>query len=217
MAFWRLTVLALGFAGLLMAACDEGRSYPASLGDAEYNLPAMALRASDLPPGFEAQEVPDPAFDNETWSFFFETNDPEAKQAQLEAQGRLTNHVAAFSPGALGPVLAITNVSTLYTDAEAARQSLEKFACGLPINDTIPLDPFLVPEIGDGAAGFFIRQDNDGSTTFVDTTLCFRTGRIIHAIQQTSLPGVEDIALSIRLANRMLERVNAAFDELEES
>ena len=131
--------------------------------------------------------------------------------------GVVAANVAAFSPEALGPVLAITNVSTLYTDAEAARQSLEKFACGLPINDTIPLDPLIVPEIGDGAAGFLTRQEDDGSTTFVDTTLCFRTGRIIHAIQQTSLPGVEDIALSIRLANRMLERVDAAFDELEES
>ncbi len=215
MAPWRIQALALPALALLLTACDGGRDYPASFGDSDYDLAAMALRAIDLPAGFEAQDVPDPAFDNESWAFFFETNDPEAKQAQLEAQGRLTNHVAAFAPAGLGRVLAVTNVSTLYTDAEAARQSLEKFACGLPINDSIQLEPFLVPNIGDGAAGFFVRQENDGSTTFVDTTLCFRTGRIVHAIQQTSIPGVEDIALGIRLANSQLERVDAEFKDLD--
>lgn len=215
MAPWRIPALALPAVALLFTACDDGRDYPASFGDGDYDLAAMALRAADLPAGFEAQDVPDPAFDNESWALFFETNDPEAKQAQLEAQGRLTNHVTAFAPGGLGRVLAITNVSTLYTDTEAARQSLEKFACGLPINDSIQLEPFLVPSIGDGAAGFFVRQENDGSTTFVDTTLCFRTGRIVHAIQQTSIPGVEDIALGIRLANSQLERVDAEFKDLD--
>jgi hypothetical protein len=216
MAPWRIPAFALPAVALLLIACDVGRDYPASFGDSDYDLAAMALRDTDLPAGFEAQEVPDPAFDNESWALFFETNDPEAKQAQLEAQGRLTNHVTAFAPAGLGRVLAVTNVSTLYTDAEAARQALEKFACGLPINDSIQLEPFLVPSIGDGAAGFFVRQENDGSTTFVDTTLCFRTGRIVHAIQQTSIPGVEDIALSIRLANSQLERVDAEFKDLEE-
>lgn len=214
MAPWRIPVLASLATALLLAACGDGRDYPASFGDDDYDLAAMALRAADLPAGFEAQEIESPAFDNENWALIFDTNDPEAKQAQLEAQGRLTNHVAAFAPEALGPVLALTNVSTLYTDAEAARQSLEKFACGLPINDSIQLEPFLVPHIADGATGFFVRQQNDGSTTFVDTTLCFRTGRILHAIQQTSIPGVEDIALSIRLANSMLERIDAEFADL---
>jgi hypothetical protein len=214
MAPWRIPALALPIVALLLTACDDSGDYPSSFGDGDYDLAAMALRAADLPTGFEAQDVPDPAFDNESWALFFETNDPEAKQSQLEAQGRLTNHVAAFSPAALGPVLALTNVSTLYKDVDAARQSLEKFACGLPINDSIRLEPFLVPNIGDGAAGFFVRQENDGSTTFVDTTLCFRTGRIVHAIQQTSIPGVEDIALSIRLASSMLERIDVAFDKL---
>ncbi|MCC7090204.1 MAG: hypothetical protein IT295_13690 [Dehalococcoidia bacterium] len=214
MAPWRIPVLASLATALLLAACGDGRDYPASFGDDDYDLAAMALRAADLPAGFEAQEIESPAFDNENWAIIFDTNDPEAKQAQLEAQGRLTNHVAAFAPEALGPVLALTNVSTLYTDAEAARQSLEKFACGLPINDSIQLEPFLVPHIADGATGFFVRQQNDGSTTFVDTTLCFRTGRILHAIQQTSIPGVEDIALSIRLANSMLERIDAEFADL---
>ncbi len=215
MAPWRIQALALPALALLLTACDGGRHYPASFGDSDYDLAAMALRASDLPGGFEAQDVPDPAFDNESWALFFETNDPEAKQAQIEAQGRLTNHVSAFSPAGLGRVLAVTNVSTLYTDNEAARQALEKFACGLPINDSIQLEPFLVPEIADGATGFFVRQENDGSTTFVDTTLCFRTGRIVHAIQQTSIPGVEDIALSIRLANSQLKRVDEVFDDLD--
>ncbi len=212
---WRIPALASLAAALLLAACGSERSYPESFGDGDYDLAAMALRETDLPPGFESQELETPSFDNAVWAEFFETNDPEAKQAQLEAQGRLTNHVASFAPAGLGPVLALTNVSTLYTDAAAAQKSLEQFACGLPINDSIQLEPFLVPKIADGATGFFVRQQNDGSSTFVDTTICFRTGRIIHAIQQTSIPGVEDIALGIRLANRLLERVNAAFDRLE--
>lgn len=215
MAPWRIPVLASLAGVFLLAACDDGRDYPASFGDSDYDLAAMALRPADLPAGFEAQEIESPSFDNENWAVIFETNDPEAKQAQLEAQGRLTNHVAAFSPAGLGRVLAVTNVSTLYTDAEAARQSLEKFACGLPINDSIQLEPFLVPQIADGATGFFVRQQDEGSNTFVDTTLCFRTGRILHAIQQTSIPGVEDIALSIRLANSQLERVDEAFHDLD--
>ncbi|GMV85914.1 MAG: hypothetical protein AMXMBFR80_17690 [Dehalococcoidia bacterium] len=214
---WRIPAFATLAAALLLAACGGERTYPDSFGDDDYDLAAMALRDADLPPGFEAQELDAPSFDNAIWAGFFETNDPEAKQAQLEAQGRLTNHVAAFAPAGLGPVLALTNVSTLYADSAAAQKSLEQFACGLPINDSIQLEPFLVPAIGDGSTGFFVRQQNDGSNTFVDTTICFRTGRILHAIQQTSIPGVEDIALSIRLANRLLERVNAAFDRLEES
>lgn len=217
MARWHTPALATLAATLLLAACGDGRTYPDSFGDSDYDLAAMALRGADLPAGFEAQELDAPSFDNAVWAEFFETNDPEAKQAQLEAQGRLTNHVSAFAPASLGPVLALTNISTLYADSAAAQKSLEQFACGLPINDSVRLEPFLVPSIADGSTGFFVRQQNDGSSTFVDTTICFRTGRILHAIQQTSIPGVEDIALGIRLANRQLERINAAFDRLKES
>lgn len=217
MARWHTPALATLAATLLLAACGDGRIYPDSFGDSDYDLAAMALRGTDLPAGFEAQELDAPSFDNAVWAEFFETNDPEAKQAQLEAQGRLTNHVSAFAPASLGPVLALTNISTLYADSAAAQKSLEQFACGLPINDSVRLEPFLVPSIADGSTGFFVRQQNDGSSTFVDTTICFRTGRILHAIQQTSIPGVEDIALGIRLANRQLERINAAFDRLKES
>lgn len=217
MAFRTTAALALLLAVPAFAACDSGRDYPGDRGDGEYDLAAMALQASDLPPGFAQEEIPDPVFDNVDWSLVFDTDDPGGKEAQLTAQGRLTNHVAAFSATELGPVFAVTNVSTLYADDDAARKALEQFACGLPINDSVQLDPLLVPDIADGSTGFLVPLDSTGASGLVDTTICFRTGRIVHAIQQTSIPGVEDLALSVRLAHRMLDHVDAAFDKLDES
>lgn len=208
-------VLLLALPGF--AACAGGTEYPESLDDDSYDLAAMALQLSDLPSGFAQEEIPDPVFDNLDWSLVFDTEDPGAKEAQLGAQGRLTNHVAAFSATELGPVFAVTNVSTLYADNDAARKALDQFACGLPINDSVQLDPLLVPDIADGSIGFLVPLDSTGASGLIDTTICFRTGRIVHAIQQTSIPGVEDIALGIRLANRMLDRVDAYFEELEGS
>ncbi|MEO8540140.1 MAG: hypothetical protein ABI577_10410 [bacterium] len=197
----------------LLAACSEGRDYPSNKGDGDYDLAAMSLRESDMPPDFVQQQIDEPAFDNQRWATeVFDTDDPEAKAAQLDAQGRLTNHVAAFTPPGLGKVLSITSVSTLYTNDKAAEEATNRFACGLPIKESVPLEPFIVPKIADQTTGFFVAQDNGSGLTFVDTTLCFRTGRIVHALQQTSLPGVEDIAAAVRLAERWLEHVNDSFD-----
>jgi len=211
MAF-RVPALLLGSLALFAVACDDGRDYPSNLGDGDYDLGAMALRTTDLPVDFEMQEIEEPEFNNELWAEVFDTDDFEAKASQLDAQGRLKNHVSAFAPPGLGRVLGVTAVSTLYTDEQAATESTERFACGLPINDTVALEEFIVPKIGDQTEGFFVKQDNESGVSFVETTICFRTGRIVHAIQQTSLPGVEDIALSVRLAQRMLDHVDDAFD-----
>ena len=210
----RLRVLALCLLSIpLFVACDEGRTYPTNKGDDEYDLAAMALRETDMPKDFTQQEIAEPSFDNERWANeVFDTDDPEAKQAQLDAQGRLTNHVVAFTPPGLGKILSITAVSTLYTNEKQAQESIDRFACGLPINESTPLTPFVTPKIADQTTGFFVSQDSGSGLTFIDTTMCFRTGRIVHAFQQTSLPGVEDIAAAVRLANRWLDHVNDAFD-----
>lgn len=209
-----LRALALLLVGIpLFAACDQGREYPSNKSDDEYDLSSMSLRPGDMPPNFEMQEIEEPSFDNERWANeVFETDDPEAKARQLDAQGRLRNHVAAFTPPGLGKVLAITAMSTLYTNDKAAEEATDRFACGLPINESVPLDPFIVPTIGEQSTGFFVTQENQGGLTFIDTTFCFRTGRIVHAFQQTSLPGVEDIAAAVRLAERWLEHIDDAFD-----
>jgi hypothetical protein len=181
----------------------------------------MALTLDDLPRGFTQTEITQPPqspaqFNNERWSLVINADDSDTLVSQLEAQGRLNNYVAAFGPGGLGPVLAITSISTLYTDVESAKASAARFVCGLPLENNVALEGFKVPRVGEEATGFFVRQrDNQGQPTFVDTTVCFRTGRIIHAIQQTSVAGTEDIALGVRLAERMLSRVEAAFDELD--
>jgi len=217
MAFRPAVALALLLTLPALAACDGGRDYAEARDDDKYDLAAMALQLSDLPAGFEQEEIPEPIFDNLDWSLVFDTEDPGGKEAQLAAQGRLTNYVSAFSATELGPLFAVTNISTLYVDADAASKALEQFACGLPINDSVQLQPVLVPGIADGATGFLVPLDSTGGSGLVDTTICFRTGRIVHAIQQTSIPGVEDLALSVRLAKRMLEHVDAAFDKLEGS
>jgi len=47
--------------------------------------------------------------------------------------------------------------------------------------------------------------------------VCFRTGRLVHAVTQGGLEGTQDPELSIALARRMLERVNEAFDAIQDS
>lgn len=220
-----MRILTLALAGALFTAtataCSDEHTYPAGRADDDYDLGAMALRVDDLPRGFTQTEITQPPespaqFDNETWSLIINADEADALQSQLEAQGRLNNYVSAYGPSGLGPVLSITTVTTLYTDVEAADASIERFVCGLPLENTVSLEGFDVPDVGDGATGFFVRQtDDQGQTTFVDTTICFRTGRVTHAIQQTSVAGTEDIALGVRLAERMLARVDAAFDEIE--
>ncbi len=199
----------------LLAACDDDRSYDPGRGDDEYDLAAMSLTEADMPADFTRQEIEEPEFSNEEWAEVFDTDDIDAKLRQLEAQGRLKNYVSAFSPPGLGKVLAVTAVSTLYTNEKAAQEATDRFACGLPINDSVPLDPFLVPKVGEQTVGFFVHQENDSGLSFTDTTICFRTGRIVHALQQTSLPGIEDIALAVRMAQRWLEHVDDAFDGVQ--
>lgn len=208
--FIRTGALLLG-ALLFFSACDSARTYPEK-GDDEYDLGAMALTEADLPGGFVQQDIGEAEFTNEQWAEFFGVEDIEAKLSQLNAQSRVRSHVTTFRPGELGRIFSVTAVSTVYENENAATDSSQKFACGLPIDDKKQLEPFGVPTIGQAANGFFVSNTNEGGIRLVDTTVCFRTGRLIHAIQQTGLPGTEDIALAVRLARRMQARVDEVFD-----
>ena len=206
----RTTALLFG-AMLLFSACDSARSYPEK-GDDEYDLKAMALTAADLPAGFSEQDLGETDFDNAAWAEFYRVDDVEAKLAQLEAQKRVKSRVSTFQPAQLGRLFRITAISTLYENDQSATDSASKFACGLPIDDKEPLSPFVVPTIGQAANGFFVDTQTESGLRLIDTTICFRTGRIIHSIQQTGLPGTEDVALAVRLAQKMNAHVDAFFD-----
>ncbi|MEO6398842.1 MAG: hypothetical protein ABIP13_10280 [Tepidiformaceae bacterium] len=206
----RTTALLVG-AMLIFSACESNRSYPEK-GDAEYDLKAMALTASDLPAGFTEQELGEDDFDNEAWAEFYGVDDVEAKKAQLDAQKRVRSRVSTFQPKELGKLFRITAISTLYENNQSATDSAAKFACGLPIDDKEPLSPFAVPTIGDAANGFFVDTQTESGLRLIDTTICFRTGRVLHSVQQTGLPGTEDVALAVRLAEKMRDHTDAFFD-----
>ncbi len=205
-------ILALGLLVVLAtAACKSDRSY-ANKPDDGYDLAAMSLSAADLPAGFDDARLPDHVFDNQQWADVLGAPDPQAKQAQLDAQGRIKAYVSVFQAQKLGRILSITSISTLYKDVKAATDAEKQYACGVPVDDTTPLDPFAVPPLGDHSTGFVSTQDRGNGQAFSDTNLCFRTGRIVHVVQQTTIPGVEDLALNVRLANIMLKHVNDTFD-----
>lgn len=216
----RPLLIALGGVMLFAAAaCDEGRSYPSDRGDDDYNLEAMQLIDRDMPRGiFRSDER---TFNNDEWSQVFDVDDPEVAKTTLDGQNRIRSFVAFFtweSPQEhFGTVISITTQSTLYKDEEAARKSLmeNRFsACGLLVSEeeTGRAEAFYVPRVGDESVGMFITQQQSQLGTSVDTILCFRTGRIVHAVVQTGLDGTQDVALAVKLAERMLARVDAAFD-----
>lgn len=217
---FRATLVILGAAVLLFAAsCSDGRSYPVNRGDNEYRLEAMMLQDTDVPAGIARTD--EKGFTNEEWAQVFDTDDPDTAQQTLDGQQRIRNYIAFFSwdnpQEHFGTVLSITSQSTLYKDEASARKSLREnrfSACGLIVaeSDTNRAETFTVPKLGDEAVGMFITQQQQTLGTSVDTIVCFRTGRIVHAVVQTGLDGTQDVALAVKLAERMRTHVNAAFD-----
>jgi len=204
-------------AALLFAACDDGPNYAKRMGDDEVNLEAMVLDSSDMPVGIVRVPNAHPDFflggnDNETWAEALPSDDPERTKSLLDAQGRLRNYRALFSwdnPNLhLGRTVLITTQSTLYVDAASATKAK---TCDLRISDTDQIEDFKVPHMGEQSFGFFVQQDNPDLGSLVDTTVCFRTGRVMHSIQLTGLDGTQDIALAVKLAEKMLVRVDAVF------
>lgn len=213
----RLRASLLVIAGIFFfAACGSGESYPTGESIDDVDLGAMSLIEADLPVGFTKAELPDPEYNNDRWvSEILNPDDPEVTLRQLEAQGRLKGYVSSYGPAELGPVFSVISFSTVYTDPEAARRSTVEFNCGMPLENAIQRQDFYVPKLGDDSAAFFVRNvpsPEEGGITTVDTNICFRTGRIVHAIQQTSLPGTEDVGLSVSLAQRMLRHVEDTFE-----
>lgn len=207
-------------AGALAACGGEGsRDYVTGIGDDEFDLSAMQVREIDMPDDGLLLVVDD-TFTNEEWAAAFEAQDPDVsadqRLIQLDAQGRVLGYLTLFAwenpIEHLGKVQQIESHSTIYRDVEAAQNAMTLRACGLLIADDAPLEPFEVPDLADEAAGFFRETTVDPLGTQVDTVVCFRTGRLVHAIVQNGLDGTQDTELSVRLAERKLEYVDAAFD-----
>jgi curved DNA-binding protein CbpA len=199
---------------------DDDDQFP-NREDDEYDLEAMRLRDADMPAGFQWTNSVE--FTNDEWvPLFFseeELADPEvieeeiqAKQRELEAEGRVRNLLSVYQSEELGRTLGIFSISTLYTDDDHAAESLTLY-CGLPVDERQNLDPrqIRLPEVGDESAGF-IAPGVMSSPLYRETTFCFRTGRVVHAISLASLPGIEDIGLAVRLARQMEDRVQAYYN-----
>ncbi|MGH2631854.1 MAG: hypothetical protein ACRDG3_00465 [Tepidiformaceae bacterium] len=216
---FRLSAAGLGCLLLVttLAACGNSRSYPTASADASYNLGAMSLQEHDMPTGLQEQAVVHD-YDNAAWAKIMGATDEAAEAKDLtDNVGRVRSYVSAFSAPEIQKIYEVIGISTLYNNVAKAQAQAAGY-CGVPATDAAP-DPstrFSVPKMGDQATGFFVteqRADASGNPqTFTDTTLCFRTGRILHAVQTTSVPGAEDIATTVRLAQAMLGHVNDTFD-----
>ncbi len=210
---------------VLFAGCTEARDYRTENDeDEDYELALMALRDTDFPKGYFSVRGVD--FDNQQWADLFGEDEgpPATKITQLEAQGRLRSHVNFFVwaserattfeeaiIGHLGGPYTFTVASTLYTEEKLAIEATRGL-CGTLASDRTPVKEFYVPTIGDQSAGFYSENELGEYGKGYETTVCFRTGRVVHAIVQSGLEGTQDIALSVRLAERMLKRVEAVFD-----
>ena len=217
----RLTLLpflaALGL--VFLAACTgEEEEFATDLPDDAYPLEDMLLDLEDLPLAMENANTN--TFDNGEWAQLFDVENLRGKVNQLEARGRILGAVREFSweepfTHLGGPAL-ITIQSTLYADVESAEDSMSLY-CGSLINERTVTDytDFWVADIGDGAEGFIVGQPTTEIGRLVETVVCFRTGRIVHAVAQNGLEGTEDIALGVRIATRMYELVRTVFADLD--
>lgn len=199
--------------GWALTQDDDSSGYPTGHPDEEYDLEAMQLRNVDLPSGIMRAEGD--GFDNDEWAQLLAPDDPDPAKNQLAAQGRVRNQVSYFTwdnpVEHLGEVLSVTSQSTLYVDEDTAHESIRGL-CGLLLDERNPLKEFAVPGLGDESTGFQMSTPNDTFGSTLETVICFRTGRVVHAVSQSGLRGTDDIALSVRLAERMLRRVDETFD-----
>lgn len=208
-----IAVIALAAALAAYVQRDTGHSYTEALDDDDYLLDAMSLRNRDMPAGLKL--VSRVEFTNEEWAEATRPDDPERALAQLNSQGRIRNNVAIFSWGDssyahLAETLNIISQSTLYATADDARAELGRL-CGLYIDERQPLVEFAVPKLGEQSVGFYVTTEAQDFSATIETVVCFRTGRIVHGVMQTAFQGAHDIALTVRLAERMLARVDETF------
>lgn len=190
-------------------------------------LKAMGLRTIDVPPGLALRFRI--AYTNAEWAELLTSSDPVAagdpdaidrKTTQLESQGRVANLVSLFSWNELatsrqGQALAFISQSTIYATEADAKADTSRL-CGLSVNEKDPLTEFSVPRIGDQATGFSVLSVVPDERKTVDTVVCFRTGRIVHGVVQTSLDGSQDVSLVVALAQRMEAHVALTFERKPE-
>ena len=178
----------------------------------------MLLDLDQLPVPFENETTS--SFDNEAWAPLFNVDNLRGKVNQLEARGRINAAVREFTWNEpfthLGGPAILTIQSTLYADVEAAEDSMGLF-CGALIDERSATDvtEFWVADIGDGVQGFIHGEQTSEIGRLVETVVCFRTGRVVHAVLSNGLDGTEDVALNVRIARRMFDNVRAVFAELE--
>ncbi len=204
---------------LLLAACaNDDEAFDASLPDEAYPLEAMLLPLADLPIQMESKETL--TFANEEWASLFDVDELEGKISQLESRGRINGALRTFGweneVMHLGEGALIRVQSTLYRSVESASASLSLF-CGTLVDESTATDvtEFTVGAIGDGSQGLLVGQRFDNIGRFVETIVCFRTGRVVHAVTQSGLNGTEDIALTVRTARRMHEHVRSVLGAIE--
>ncbi len=210
-------IAVLGLA--LLAACgEEAADFATDLPDDAYPLEDMLLDLDQLPVPFENETTS--SFDNEAWAPLFNVDNLRGKVNQLEARGRINAAVREFTWNEpfthLGGPAILTIQSTLYADVEAAEDSMGLF-CGALIDERSATDvtEFWVADIGDGVQGFIHGEQTSEIGRLVETVVCFRTGRVVHAVLSNGLDGTEDVALNVRIARRMFDNVRAVFAELE--
>ena len=211
-----LVLAALGL--VLLTACAAEQEFAPDLPDDAYPLEEMLLSLDDLPIAMDSETTN--TFDNGDWAELFNVDNLRAKRNQLEARGRVTGAVREFSWNETfthlgGPAL-ITMQSTLYADVEAASDSMSLF-CGTLVDEPTATDvtEFWVATIGDGVQGLILGEQTEEIGRLVETVVCFRTGRVVHAVLLNGLDGTEDIALTVRIARRMYEHVRTVFEDIE--
>jgi hypothetical protein len=213
-----LLVLSAMVAGLVAFVMDgdDDVEFSANRPSEDYALEEMALRVSDVPSGMTLGDRLQ--LDNEQWAIAIDQVDPESRIPQLEAQGRIRNQVSVFgwsdsTTAKFGQMFQLLSQSTLYeTEAQAQEAIAGAALCGLRLDDTSPIDEFSVPRVGDESVGFFVTMTDESLGRSVETVVCFRTGRIVHGVVQSSFDGAQDIALVVGLARKMFDRTEAWFD-----
>ena len=212
-----VTAAALSLLGLVTACGDSEASYP-DFDDDEFPIDQMVLTVADVPETGMI-ELGTSAFDNAeaAETFAAEGDDIDARERQLEAQGRIRSFVSVFGweqpVEHLGRIQNVFSQSTLFADEDSAEQSLKEF-CDLQQYDpsaTNDIQTLVVPQIAESSSGLQIKlvQEQLGEST--DTVVCFRTGRVVHSVVRSGFDGTQDLGATISLARTLLRRVDLAY------
>lgn len=222
--FILIALVAAGL-GYILLSGDDGEDYPADLPDDQYDLASMGLQEADMPEGIVInQPIQDELafgqvvgegieFSNADWAQILDQEDPETKERQLDALGRIRNHVRFFEaqPLRYGFPVQYSTQSTLFTDVPSAIESL-RTDCDTVQDPTLTVTDLEIRTIGDQSTAFYVLTPTAEVGNIIETVVCFRTGRIVHSISQQGFEGTERLEVQLGLADEMLDNVEAAFD-----